>query len=121
MCENEEDIKIFINLLSRAKNLTRLQIFVTIRPEFLIRLGFRDIPGAYQDLILHEIPIYIIIEDIHRFLINGLAKIRHNYKLPSNWPDEENLQKLIKRAVPLFIFATTVCRFINSPRLDPDQ
>ncbi|KAG6990367.1 hypothetical protein FOFC_02442 [Fusarium oxysporum] len=43
-------------------------------------------------------------------------------KLPMDWPGEANLGKLTRAAVPLFIFAATLCRFINDRYLgNPDE
>ncbi|KAF7506683.1 hypothetical protein GJ744_011512 [Endocarpon pusillum] len=34
-------------------------------------------------------------------------------QLPADWPGYTNVQSLVAMAIPLFIFASTVCRFIN--------
>ncbi|RYP43887.1 hypothetical protein DL768_009592 [Monosporascus sp. mg162] len=122
-CERDEDVKIIINLFSRAKALQspRMRIFVTSRPELPIRLGFNAIKGAYQDLVLHEIPQPAVEHDISAFLKDKLEKIRVNYNnsVPENRqllptrPKQSEIQILVKMAVPLFIFAATVCRFIE--------
>ncbi|KAM3079616.1 hypothetical protein ACMFMG_006028 [Clarireedia jacksonii] len=122
-CDSEEDIKIIIHLLSQVKNSTSVQLkfFLTSRPELPIRLGFADIYGKYEDLVLHQIPEAIIREDISVFLEYKFTMIRDEYnksvspirKLPADWPDRSSLQSLVEMAVPLFFFATTICRFIN--------
>ncbi|KXX72775.1 Vegetative incompatibility protein HET-E-1, partial [Madurella mycetomatis] len=124
-CEQDDDIKAIIHLLSRAKTLRSvwLRAFVTSRPELPIRLGFSRIRGEYQDLVLHDIPKPIIEYDIAAFLNFRLAEIRDNYnklshdeqQLPSGWPGPLAIQALVQMAVPLFIFAATVCRFIEDP------
>jgi hypothetical protein len=119
-CERDEDVKLIINLFSRAKSLTSLRILVTSRPELPIRLGFCAIDGKYQDLILHEIPEPIIEHDISAYLQFELVRIRDEYnssvskerQLASGWPNKSTIQVLVKMAVPLFIFAATVCRFL---------
>jgi NACHT domain len=65
-CERDNDIKLVIYLLSLAKTVSsvRFRVFVTSRPELPIRLGFNDIRGKYQDLVLHEIPRPVIEDDI---------------------------------------------------------
>src|SRR5213083_1309489 len=57
-CEREEDVKVIIDLLSQAKSLKtiHLRFFVTSRPDLPIRLGFNNISGKYEDLVLHQIP-----------------------------------------------------------------
>ncbi|KAH7109158.1 hypothetical protein B0J13DRAFT_428249, partial [Dactylonectria estremocensis] len=44
---------------------------------------------------------------------SSVSKDRH---LPLDWPGEENVHRLVKMAVPLFIFATAVCRFLSDRR-----
>lgn len=131
-CENERDAKNIIYLLSRTKALTslKLRIFVTSRPDLHIRLGFDKIRGNYQDIILHKIPHHIIEHDIAAFLEYELAEIMKEYddsvgqdrQLPSDWPGQATVKVLVDMAVPLFIFAATICRFINDRRLgSPEQ
>jgi hypothetical protein len=122
-CDREEDVRMIIYLLSHVKVLksVRLKLFVTSRPELPIRLGFGKIRGKYQDLVLHEIPERIVEHDILAFLKDELDKIRDDYNnsvqpdqlLPPDWPGQINLDILVKMAVPLFIFAATVCRFVS--------
>jgi hypothetical protein len=122
-CERDEDVKLIINLLSRAKSLTslRLRILVTSRPELPIRLGFGAIQGKYQDLVLHEIPEPVIEHDIAAYLQSELGRIRDEYnasvtkerQLASDWPGKSTIQILVEMAVLLFIFAATVCRFVD--------
>ncbi|RYP39668.1 hypothetical protein DL767_002049 [Monosporascus sp. MG133] len=131
-CERDDDVKLIINLFSRAKSLTslRLRILVTSRPELPIRLGFNAIHGKYQDLVLHKIPEPVVEHDISAYLQFELARIRNEYnasvtkerQLASSWPGQSTIQILVKMAVPLFIFAATVCRFVDD-RLcgDPDE
>ncbi|KAL8296096.1 hypothetical protein RB600_001541 [Gaeumannomyces tritici] len=120
-CDREEDATALIRLFSRAKEATSvcLRFFVTSRPELPIRLGFGDIDGSYQDLALHEIPEPDIKKDISTFLQSELAEIRHKFNktvplpgLPLDWPPPASFGDLVNMAVPLFIFASTACRFI---------
>jgi len=122
-CRREDDIKVVLHLLSQPQALSsvRLRAFVTSRPELPIRLGFNGIKGSYQDLVLHEIPKTVIEHDIGVFLNYKLIKIRDNYNslscserhLPLDWPGPEIVKTLVQMAIPLFIFAATICRFIE--------
>ena len=87
-------------------------MFLTSRPELPIRLGFRNNKN-YQDLILYELPKPVIENDIRVFLDFKLSEIQYRYSLPPDWPGDNNREKLVRMAVPLFIFAATVCCFIN--------
>ncbi|KAH7190134.1 hypothetical protein DER44DRAFT_117701 [Fusarium oxysporum] len=124
-CERDADIKLLINVLSHTKVLRhRLRVFLTSRPELPIRLGFSEVKGTYQDLVLHEMPVQIVEHDISAFLADEFRKIRDGFnltvaderKLPFDWPGRQTLQDLTRMAVPLFIFAATVCRFIDDRR-----
>lgn len=124
-CEQDADIRLLINILLDTKLLRpHLRIFLTSRPELPVRLEFSKVKGAYQDLVLHEMPAQIVEHDISAFLADEFRKIRDDFnmtvgderKLLSDWPGQELLQELTKMAVPLFIFADTICRFIGDRR-----
>jgi hypothetical protein len=131
-CERDADITLILQLFSnlRFTGPLRVRVLVTSRPELPVRLGFSSIGNAHQDLILHKIPLPIIEHDISVFLRHEFANIRNNFnkdaveelELPMDWPGEANLEKLTRAAVPLFIFAATLCRFINDRYLgSPDE
>jgi hypothetical protein len=124
-CEREGDIRNILHLLAQARNVASvsLRVFVTSRPELPVRLGFKNISGTvYQDLVLQDIPRHTIEHDITAFLKHELGKIRDEHdSLPSNWPGEKNLQALVDMAIPLFIFAATVCRFVGDRNWDPEE
>ncbi|KAL8364767.1 hypothetical protein RB595_003847 [Gaeumannomyces hyphopodioides] len=130
-CDGKEDARALINLLSKAKEITsfRFRFFVTSRPELPIRLGFKKIGDNYQNLALHEVPKPDIKRDISTFLRSELDRIRQDFNetvlgpgLPFTWPPPASLEDLVNMAVPLFIFASTACRFIGDDRLgDPED
>ncbi|KAK2468228.1 hypothetical protein H9L39_19874 [Fusarium oxysporum f. sp. albedinis] len=107
-CDQEADIRLLINIFSQAK---------TLRPHLRVQ-------GSYQDLVLHDIPAQIVEHDIIVFLNDEFKKIRHDFnmtvgderKLPPDWPGRPTVQSLAQMAVPLFIFAATVCRFVGDSR-----
>ena len=122
-CESEADIKLIIRLFSSSTaggQSNRIKIFLTSRPELPPRIGFKAIEGAYQDVILHEMPEPVVERDISTFLEHELAKIREEYnnsapcnrQLSPDWPKKSDVKSLATMAVPLFIFAATACRFI---------
>ncbi|KAI1155400.1 hypothetical protein F4825DRAFT_469164 [Nemania diffusa] len=124
-CDRDEDVKLLIHLLSRANNSKslRLRIFLTSRPELPIRLGFHNVKGTYQDLILHEVEQPIIEHDLFIYFKHELSIVKKEYNnlnsqqhLPSTWPEESQVQMLVKIAIPLFIFAATACRFLANRR-----
>ncbi|KAF3920818.1 hypothetical protein ABW20_dc0109936 [Dactylellina cionopaga] len=121
-CEPKEDIRIIIYLLARLKNIKTvdIRVYLTSRPDFPIRLGFQKLSDdTYEDLVLHEVPT--IEHDISLFLQFELSKIREDHSLPSAWPGDERIQELVLMAVPLFIYAATLCRFVGDEDWDPEE
>jgi hypothetical protein len=121
-CEREADIRAILQLLAQTKDVrpVSLRIVVTSRPELHIRLGFREMPnGTYQDLVLHEVPRSTIEHDIRLFLEHELGIIRKERMLASDWPAQQQILALVELAVPLFIYAATVCRYIGSKGSSP--
>lgn len=123
-CEREEDIRVILQLLAQARGLgpVSLRVFVTSRPELPIRLGFKKmLDGTYQDLLLHDIPKETIEHDIALFLEHELKLVSEQRSLPQGWPSKDQIQALVEMAIPLFIFAATVCRYIGDKRDNPKK
>ncbi|KAJ5503990.1 hypothetical protein N7463_006864 [Penicillium fimorum] len=114
-CDGDADIKLILHLLFKLQEIksVRLRVVLTSRPELPIRQGF-DKDGNYQDLVLHELSPLVIERDIRRFLEYKLEDIREKRLLSQDWPGHDNIEKLVKMAVPLFIFASTACLSIGS-------
>jgi type II secretory pathway predicted ATPase ExeA len=121
-CNRDDDIQILLRLLPRLQNVqsVRLRIFLTSRPELPIRLGFKQ-NNNHRDLVLHELPKPVIEHDIRLFLEHKLSEIRDERSLAKEWPENENIEKLVKMAVPLFIFAATICRFVGDRDWLPEE
>jgi hypothetical protein len=122
-CNGDRNIREILRLLAQMRELTttHVRVFLTSRPELPIRLGFKKMsPDAHKDIALQEIPLATIEHDISVFLKDELAKIKSDYNecspgslLSSGWPGDKSIQALTKMAVPLFIVAVTICRFVG--------
>ncbi|KIX07175.1 uncharacterized protein Z518_01828 [Rhinocladiella mackenziei CBS 650.93] len=127
------DADTILDLWSRLPQIKpiRLRLFLTSRPDLPIQLGFKNMSvDAHQDLVLHdEVPPTTIQHDISAFLKDAFSKIRENYNadLPSStpleddWPGDKVLQALVDMAVPLFIVAATVCRYVGDLNWNPQE
>ena len=123
-CEQEEDVRAILHLLSRTKDISpvSLRVFITSRPELPMRLGFKQMSdGTYQDLILHEVPKETIRHDITLFYEHELGEIREQRSLSLHWPSKDQIQALVEMAIPLFIFAATACRYIGDTHDNPQK
>ncbi|KAI9862795.1 MAG: hypothetical protein M1813_004291 [Trichoglossum hirsutum] len=123
-CEQEKDVRAILQLLARTRDikLMQLRVLVTSRPELPIRLSFKQMSdGTYQDLVLHDVPKRSIEHDIRLFLEHELGEIREQHSLSLKWPTRDQIQALVELAVPLFIFAATVCRYVGTRGGDPEE
>ncbi|KAL5049138.1 hypothetical protein BDW71DRAFT_204890 [Aspergillus fruticulosus] len=121
-CEHAQGVRAIIGLLPslRKAEVVRLRVFVTSRPETPINLGFSEIADhEYRDLALHDIPEEVTERDIHLFLQHQFAKVKRKKSIFEDWPREDVIQKLVRISIPLFISAATVCRYIESSKLEP--
>jgi hypothetical protein len=119
-CEGDDDIRLILRLLSEAKALNgiRLRVFVTSRPETPIRCGFLNVP-EHEDFVLQNISPSILRQDMFTFFHHELERIRKERSLPADWPIRGHLELLVQRADRLFIYAATICRFIQDRKFDP--
>ncbi|EFR04041.1 vegetative incompatibility protein HET-E-1 [Nannizzia gypsea CBS 118893] len=129
-CRRGNDAAAIIHSLPQAAELitVRLRFFITSRPEFHIRRSFKRVRAT--DFVLHEVPKADISKDISTFLRFRLDGIRDEFndnvcsgsELPPDWPGPARFQALVRKAVPLFIFASTACDFIEDINCgDPDE
>ncbi|TIA54019.1 WD40 repeat-like protein, partial [Aureobasidium pullulans] len=128
-CDSESDIKSILKLLARLQSIgtVRLRVLVTSRPELPVKLGFHTLDvHLHHDIELEVAQAPTIEHDIHTYLCQKFKEItlerslrRPNDALPLDWPGEANIRNLVGLAVPLFIFAVTVCRFISDR--DPER
>jgi NACHT domain len=117
-CDGDSrDVKGILQIFTEAKSLEliQLKIFITSRPETPIRLGFHEMQGIlHQDLALHQISRTIVNNDILIFFEHKLEEIRNaSNDLPVGWPGKEKINTLVLKSHGLFIYAATVCRFIE--------
>jgi hypothetical protein len=124
-CDNGESIRTTLLLLSRVEAITslRLRIFVTSRPELPVELGFKDMSGdLHHDIRPEEAQEMSIAHDIRVFYEHEFSKMKkdgwtQHDEFPADWPGEHDIQLLVNQAIPLFIFAFTVSRYIaEDPR-----
>ncbi|KAL7953255.1 hypothetical protein V8C34DRAFT_321409 [Trichoderma compactum] len=126
-CGLDDNMRTLINIFSDAQQIDkpRLKFFLTSRPELPIRLGFEDISGKYNNTLLAVVSTPTIEHDIGLFMKHQLNSIKTDYnksvtghrRISSEWPGDDTVRKLVASAVPLFIVAATICRFLSNRRL----
>ncbi|KAJ5796215.1 WD domain-containing protein [Penicillium psychrosexuale] len=57
--------------------------------------------------------------DISLYFKDQIVHLRQRHLFRLDWPSEAAIKQLIKRAVPLFIIAVTLYRFVSNANWNP--
>ncbi|KAF9785164.1 hypothetical protein BJ322DRAFT_1061653 [Thelephora terrestris] len=126
-CADNEPASAILSVLGRyVKNLPSVKFFITGRPEPRIRSGFRLplLEPITQIFLLHEVELSSVDEDIRLYLqekLTAVAKRRSHLNISHPWPCDHDLTFLTKKSSGLFIFASTLARFIESEHHEPNE
>ncbi|KAJ0423727.1 hypothetical protein BJY00DRAFT_43638 [Aspergillus carlsbadensis] len=119
-CEREEEVEVLLELLPKAQKVVRF--FVAARPDPAIRFGFAQMNlREYQSTVLQDLDNDVIKQDITLYLREEFYKISQRRDLGPDWPGKRVIEALTSMAVPLFIFAATVCRFVADRKFNPEK
>ena len=124
-CIDDQPASAVLSVLGRlVKQLPLVGFFITGRPEPRIRTGFRLplLQPFTQIFLLHEVESASVDNDIRSYLTQRLTMIskqRSDLDLPDPWPCDSELTALTKKSSGLFIFASTLVRFIESEYHEP--
>jgi hypothetical protein len=126
-CVDDQPASAILSVLGRfAKQLPLVKFFITGRPEPRIRSGFRLplLEPLTQIFLLHEVELSSVYNDIRLYLtqkLTAIAKQRSDLDLSDPWPRGDEIEALTKKSSGLFIFASTLARFIASEHHEPDE
>jgi hypothetical protein len=119
-CANQTEVQTFLSIIFQRSSEFPLKIFITSRPEQLVRVGFnRQNPDSYSKFILHDIERDIVNADIKLYAVERLVDIvdgRSDFQdSGDDWPPGDKVNVLVRRSNRLFIYAKTVCDYIGEP------
>ena len=126
-CVDNQPASALLSVLGRhVKDLPLVKFFITGRPEPPIRTGFRLplLEPITQIFLLHEVKSSDVNEDIQLYLqekLTTIARRRSDFDVSSPWPCNQDLITLTNKSSGLFIFASTLARFIGSEHHEPDE
>jgi hypothetical protein len=117
-CVDQKEVQTFLSIIFQRSSELPFKIFITSRPEQLLRVGFnRQNLDTYSRLILHDIERDLVNADIKLYLSERLVEMvegRSDFQESTDdWPPEDKVDILTHRADRLFIFAKTVCDYIG--------
>ena len=126
-CKDNEPASAILSILSRyLEDIPTVRFFITGRPEPRIRSGFRlkSLRPITEVLRLHEVERYLVDDDIRLFFkvrLADIAKTRSDCDLGQDWPSSSDINILCNKAAGLFIYASTVVKFVASGSCIPTK
>ncbi|KAJ5726619.1 uncharacterized protein N7483_007976 [Penicillium malachiteum] len=117
-CESknlDEIIKILTRMNKDSSGKNIFKIFITSRPETAIHFGFQQADSAgFCELFLDKVSRDVVQQDIRALIYYRMREIRQKKRIQDSWPNEEQICVLVERADRLFIYAATICRYLES-------
>ena len=119
-CRDEEPTSTILSILSYYMDqIPFVKFFITGRPESHIRSGFRlqSLQPYTEVFKLHDVKRSAVDSDIRLFFrtqLANIAKNRSDCSVLVDWPSSPELDILCTKAAGLFIYASSVIRFIAS-------
>lgn len=123
-CQSEKNVKLIFKFFDIAKNLTIVQLRVILisRSEFIIRSSFQNIfEIIHQNFDLHDFDEILrqdVEHDIFEFMRHELSQIKKTHNLSTDWVDDKIIKQFVEKSDCLFIYAATICRFIENQHLN---
>ena len=119
-CKDEEPASAILSVLSRyVDKIPDVKFFITGRPESRIRSGFRLKPlrPITEIFRLHDVERSSVDHDIKLYFRTQLAEItktRSDCDFTQDWPSSSDIDILCRKSAGLFIYASTVVKFVAS-------
>jgi hypothetical protein len=126
-CKDEEPASAILSILSRyVDQIPHVKFFITGRPEPRIRSGFRleALRPITEVFKLHDVIRPLVDTDIKLFFrtrLPEIAKSRSHCDVTEDWPLSSDIDIICEKAAGLFIYASTVVKFVVSPHHQPPK
>jgi len=127
-CQRNDDqswILAQISRIVRTRHLP-LRFLIVSRPESHIREAFEEPEPAAITQVLSLYGDYQDLSDVDKYLRSELSRIygakRHRgvmESVPSPWPSEDIIQRLVRQSEGYFIYASTVIKFVDEEFFSP--
>ena len=121
-CKDEEPASVILSVLGQfASKIPMVKFLVTGRPEPRIREGFRLplLAEVTNVFVLHEVERDQVWNDIRLFFGHKFSELVRRRRGLDDWPTEEHLDLLCKRAAGLFVYAVATVKFIDKQSCNP--
>jgi hypothetical protein len=119
-CADRKAVTQLLSIISQYASKLPFKFFVTSRPEQQIGNRFNQPEfGRHSRFVLHDVEKDVVAADIElyfRVRLGDIAQERRNEVSADSWPSEKQFKTLVHRAGQLFIYAATVCEYIEGGR-----
>jgi NACHT domain len=123
-CEDREPVSEFLSALAvHVDKIPMVRFFITGRPDDRIRSGFKLPSLQTKELPLHDVDSATVNSDIKSFVTFQLDEIatRRRQSISGQWPSDRDIAVILKKTSGLFIIASVILRFIDSPFASPQK
>ena len=126
-CKDEEPASAILSILSRfVDQIPNVKFFITGRPERWIHSGFRlaALRPITEVFKLHDVQRSSVDADTKLFFnvhLTNIAKCQSHSDLTEEWPNMSDINILCEKAGGLFIYASTVVKFVSSKHHHPEE
>ena len=123
-CKDRGPASAILSVLGQfVYEIPNVKFFLTGRPERRIREGFRlpRMAEATDIFILHEVEPSQVGSDIRLFFRHSFLELAARQRRPDDWPTEDHLNILCKRAAGLFAYAMATVKFIDHSNNRPEE
>ena len=115
-CKDEEPESAILFVLGQSVSaIPGVKFFITSRPETYIMAGFRGqlLKDSTDVFILHNVEPRTVDGDIRLFFTHELSKLARRRGGIRDWPTDEHLESLCRRAAGLFVYAVATLKFLD--------
>ncbi|OBT63596.1 hypothetical protein VE03_07330 [Pseudogymnoascus sp. 23342-1-I1] len=124
-CIDQKEVDDLVGMLRALEDLhqVQLRVLITSRRDDHILRSFEKLPiEMYSPSVLDKVRSPAKedneVDDITKYLIHTLAKIASERDVPASWISGDSIASLSKKADGLFIYAATMCRFLDCEDFD---
>jgi hypothetical protein len=117
-CRNEAHVNELIQLLVPALSQLPFRLLFASRPEAYIQAIFarRGIVESARVITLRD---FNANRDVHEYLRSHLSNVQIARGLPASWPSHADIDQLARQSEGIFIYASTLVKFVNDEYDDP--
>lgn len=124
-CDDERDIAMLIECFaSTAASIKKipLRLFITSRPDRPVNVGFGNMStNLHHYFVLHSIEQSIVDGDLMIYYRHQLAQLSQRHSWNKRVLSGDMIESLVHKSHGLFIYAATVCRFVDQGGILAEQ